>query len=37
METFGIVLILLIIALYVLDQKVWAGILLFILVLAILL
>lgn len=36
METFGIVLILLIIALYVLDQKAWAGVLLFVLVLAIL-
>lgn len=36
METFGIVLILLIIALYVLDQKGWAGVLLFILLLAIL-
>ena len=36
METFGIVLILLIIALWVLDQKTWAGILLFILVIAIL-
>jgi hypothetical protein len=36
MSTFGIILILLIIALYVLDQKWWAGFLLFILVLAIL-
>lgn len=36
METFGIVLILLIIALYVLDQKWWAGFLLFILLIAIL-
>lgn len=36
METFGIVLILLIIALWVLDQKAWAGVLLFVLVLAIL-
>jgi len=34
--TFGIILILLIIALYVLDQKTWAAILLFILVLAVL-
>ena len=36
MTTFGIILILLIIALYVLDQKWWAGFLLFILLLAIL-
>lgn len=36
MSTFGIILVLLIIALYVLDQKTWAGILLFILLLAIL-
>jgi hypothetical protein len=36
MSTFGIILILLIIALYVLDQKWWAGFLLFILVIAIL-
>ena len=36
MSTFGIILILLIIALYVLDQKWWAGFLLFILLLAIL-
>ena len=36
MGTFGIILVLLIIALYILDQKAWAGILLFILVLAIL-
>ena len=34
MGTFGSVLILLIIALYILDQKWWAGFLLFILVLA---
>lgn len=34
--SFGIILILLIIALYVLDQKFWAGVLLFILLLAIL-
>jgi|GEM_PF-5882352 len=34
--TFGIILILLIIALYILDQKFWSGFLLFILVLAIL-
>jgi hypothetical protein len=36
MTSFGIILILLIIALYVLDQKMWAGVLLFILLLAIL-
>jgi hypothetical protein len=36
MSTFGIILVLLIIALYVLDQKMWAGVLLFVLVLAIL-
>lgn len=36
MTSFGIILILLIIALYVLDQKWWAGFLLFILVIAIL-
>lgn len=36
MTTFGIILILLIIALYVLDQKWWAGFLFFILILAIL-
>lgn len=36
MSTFGIILILLIIALYVLDQKGWALFLLFILLLAIL-
>lgn len=36
MTSFGIILILLIIALYVLDQKTWAGILLFVLLLAIL-
>lgn len=36
MTTFGIILILFIIALYVLDQKWWAGFLLFILILAIL-
>jgi hypothetical protein len=35
--SFGIILILLIIALYILDQKGWAGALLFILILAILL
>ncbi len=34
--SFGIILILLIIALYILDQKGWAGALLFILILAIL-
>jgi len=34
-STFGIVLFLLVIALYVLDQKGWAGALLFILILAI--
>ena len=34
MGTFGSVLILLIIALFILDQKWWAGFLLFILVLA---
>lgn len=37
MGSFGIILVLLIIALYVLDQKAWAGILLGILVLFILL
>lgn len=36
MEGFGIILFLLIIALWVMDQKGWAGFLLFILVLAIL-
>ena len=36
METFGIIVVLLIIALYVLDQKWWAGFLLFVLLLAIL-
>lgn len=36
MGTFGSVLILLIIALYILDQKWWAGFLLFILLLAVL-
>lgn len=36
MTTFGIILVLLIIALYVLDQRWWAGFLLFILLLAIL-
>ena len=34
--SFGIILILLIIALYILDKKGWAGVLLFILILAIL-
>ena len=34
--SFGIVLLLLIIALYVLDQKGWAGVLLFVLLIAIL-
>ena len=33
--SFGVILILLIIALYILDQKGWAGALLFILILAI--
>lgn len=36
MTSFGIILILLIIALYVLDQKWWAGALLFVLLIAIL-
>ena len=36
MTTFGIILILLVIALYILDQKGWAGFLLFIIILAIL-
>lgn len=36
METFGIILILLVIALWVLDQKTWAGVLLFVLLIAIL-
>lgn len=34
--SFGVILILLIIALYILDQRGWAGTLLFILILAIL-